>query len=53
MIILYFGFWPQEVKNKLPKRASRGSYKGNRFCILDGTKYDLEIFDILYSTILK
>jgi len=52
MVILHFGFWPQEAKKK-PKRVSWGPHEGNKFCILDGTKDDPENFGILHSTIPK
>jgi hypothetical protein len=52
VVILHFGFWPQETK-KNPKRVSRGFYEGNKFCIFDETKHDPENFDILHSTIPK
>jgi hypothetical protein len=42
----YSPFWK-------PKRASRGPHEGNKFCILDGTKHDPEIFGILHSIIPK
>jgi len=51
MVILYFEFWLQEPKK--PKRASKRPNEGNKFYILDKTKYNLETFGILYFTVLK
>jgi hypothetical protein len=41
------------IRQKNPKRASRGYHEGNKLCILDGTKHDPENFGILNFTILK
>jgi len=41
VVILHFGFWPQEAK-KNPKTATRGSHEGNKFCVLNGTKHDFK-----------
>jgi hypothetical protein len=40
--ILDFGL----KRQKKPKKS--GSHKGNKLCILDGTKHDPETFDILH-----
>jgi hypothetical protein len=42
--ILDFGL----KRKKTKKRASRGSHEDNKFCILDGTKHDPNIFGILH-----
>jgi len=45
----YSPFWILASRGKKnPKRASRGSHEGNKFCILDGTKHDPENFGILH-----
>jgi len=41
------------LRGKKPKRTSRGHNKGNKFCILDETKYNFKSFDILHFVILK
>ena len=50
----YSPFWILASRSqKTQKEPSWGSYEDNKFCILDGTKYDLENFGILHSTIPK
>jgi len=45
----YSSFWILASRGKKnPKRVSRCSHEGNKFCILDGTKHDLENFGILH-----
>jgi hypothetical protein len=45
--ILDFGL----KRPKNPKRASRGSHEGNKFCILDGTKHILKILAFYTSSL--
>jgi hypothetical protein len=52
--VSYFSFWILVSRgHKKPKKAQRGPYEDNKFCILNKTKHNYENFSILYFIILK
>jgi len=53
MIILYFGFWPQEGKKKSPKEPQETLMRAINSAFWMELNITLKIFGILYSIILK